>query len=120
MTSGPAVDTSGLVEMMLSLMLVIALIVGLSWLVGRLRNVHRASSGAMNVLGELVIGPKERVVLVKVGDAQALLGVSAAGVTSLQLLERSLQVSEPVGGVPNAANFAQKLKDMMSRAGMGK
>src|SRR5262245_1259984 len=111
----PAVDVSGLLEMMLSLMLVIALIVGLSWLVGRMRNVQRNRSGAMSVLGELVIGPKERIVLVRVGDAQALVGVSGAGVTSLQLLDRTLQIASTPAGSPNAASFAQKLKEMMNR-----
>ena len=112
-----AFDVSGLLEMMLSLVLVIALIVGLSWLVGRMRNVQRNSSGAMSVLGELVIGPKERIVLVRVGDAQALVGVSSAGVTSLQLLDRTLQLAlTPSSGLPNAASFAQKLKDMMNRS----
>lgn len=120
MNTAPAFDVSGLLEMMLSLMLVIGLIIGLSWMVGRLRNVHRNSTGAMTVLGELVIGPKERVVLVRVGDAQALLGVSAAGVTSLQLLDRTLDVAESVGGLPNAASFAQKLKEMMNRQGGAK
>jgi flagellar protein FliO/FliZ len=115
--AAPAFDVSGLLEMMLSLMLVIALIVGLSWVVARMRNVQRSSSGAMGVLAELVIGPKERIVLVRVGDAQALVGISGAGVTSLQLLDRTLQVAPPASsGLPNAASFAQKLKDMMNRS----
>jgi flagellar protein FliO/FliZ len=115
MNPSPAFDVSGLLEMMLSLVLVIALIVGLSWLVGRLRTVQRSSSGAMSVLGELVIGPKERIVLVRVGEAQALLGVSGSGVTSLQLLDRTLHVDTVPAGLPNAASFAQKLREMMNR-----
>ncbi len=120
MTPQPTFDVSGLLEMMFSLVLVIGLIVGLSWLVGRLRNVQRVSSGAMSVLGEVVIGPKERVVLVQVGEAQALVGVSSAGMTSLQVLERNLQVEMGTGGAMNPAGFAQKLKDMMNRGGAEK
>lgn len=121
MNPPPTFDVSGLLEMMVSLVLVIALIVGLSWLVGRLRTAQRVgSSGALSVLGELVIGPKERIVLVRVGDAQALVGISGTGLTSLQLLERTLQVAPVTGGLPNPASFAQKLRDMMNRSGSNK
>jgi flagellar protein FliO/FliZ len=103
--------------MMLSLALVIALIIGLAWLVGRLRGFNRTHSGPLTVLGELAVGPKERVVLVRIGDAQALLGVSTAGVTSLGLLDRKIEVSPPV---PGAATFAERLRDAMRRAGAAK
>lgn len=116
---GPTVDASGLLQMMLSLLLVIGLIVGLSWVVGRVRGVRlgSGSSGNMSILAELVIGPRERIVLVRVGDAQALLGVSSAGVNSLTLLDRPLGLAEPA---VNPANFAQKLREAMNRTGMGK
>lgn len=117
-STGPTIETAGLLQMLLSLLLVIGLIVGLSWLVGRVRTVNRSSSGSMSVLGELVIGPKERVVLVRIGEAQALLGVSSAGVNSLSLLEKPLQIAEPAA--INPASFAQKLREAMNRTGMGK
>ena len=105
--------------MMLSLLLVIGLIVGLSWVVGRVRGVRMggASSGNLSILAELVIGPKERIVLVRVGERQALLSVSGAGVQSLQLLETPVAITEPA---VNPASFAQKLREAMNRTGMGK
>lgn len=112
----PGFDAGGLVEMMLSLALVVGLIIALSWVIGRLRNVSRTGSGAMSVAAEIVIGPKERIVLVRVGDRQALVGVSAAGVTSLSLLEQNIVVPDAA----TAPNFALKLKEVMSRAGIGK
>jgi len=112
----PAFDFAGLLEMMLSLVLVIALIIALSWVIGRLRGVTRTTSGAIGVLGEIAVGPKERIVLVRVGERQALLGVSSAGVHSLGLLEQNITVPESA----QPADFALKLKEVMKRAGIAK
>ncbi len=112
----PAFDFAGLLEMMLSLVLVIALIIALSWVIGRLRGVTRTTSGAMNVVAEIAVGPKERIVLVRVGERQALLGVSGAGVQSLSLLEQNIPVPESA----QPADFALKLKEVMKRAGIAR
>ena len=112
----PGFDAGGLVEMMLSLALVVGLIIALSWVIGRLRNVSRSGSGAISVVAEVVVGPKERIVLVRVGDRQALVGVSAAGLSALSLLDENIVVPD-AGATPN---FALKLKEVMSRAGLGK
>lgn len=79
---------------LLSLVLVLALIVGLAWVLRRLQAVRSGGPHAMQVVAQLPLGPRERVVLIQVGDRQALVGVAPAGVTSLQLLE--------VGAVPVA------------------
>lgn len=112
----PAFDFAGLLEMMLSLVLVIALIIALSWVIGRLRGVTRSTSSAMHVVTEIAVGPKERIVLVRVGERQALLGVSGAGVQSLSLLEQNIPVPESA----QPADFALKLKEVMKRAGIAR
>jgi flagellar protein FliO/FliZ len=110
-SQGPGVGD--LLQMGLSLIVVIAFILALTWVLGRMRGGTRRASGSLSVLAEVAIGPKERVVLVKVGDAQALVGVGASGVVSLRLLATPVRVEagEPVG------SFADKLKGLMSRTG---
>jgi flagellar protein FliO/FliZ len=100
-----------LLQMGLSLVVVIAFILALTWVLARIRGAPRNSSASMSVLAEVAVGPKERVVLVRVGDAQALVGVGATGVNSLQLLATpvAIAVAEPSG------SFAEKLKGMMQR-----
>src|SRR5262249_55035075 len=115
--AGPTVDVSGVLQMMLSLALVVALIVALSWVVGRLRRVQRSSPGPLAILGELVVGPKERVLLVRVGEGQALVGVGGAGVTSLSLLDKPVQAEN---AAVDAGTFAQRLREIMNRSGIGK
>ncbi len=108
-SQGPGVGD--LLQMALSLIVVIAFILVLTWVLGRMRGGTRRATGSLSVLAEVAIGPKERVVLVKVGDAQALVGVGAAGVVSPHLLATPVRVEagEPVG------SFADKLKGLMSR-----
>lgn len=112
----PGFDFTGLLEMMLSLVLVIGLIIALSWLIGRLRGVTRTTSGAIGVLAEVAVGPKERIVLVRVGERQALVGVSGAGIRSLGLLEQNIAVPEAA----QAGDFSARLKEVMKRAGIAK
>jgi flagellar protein FliO/FliZ len=108
---GPGIGD--LVQMAVSLVVVIGFILVLTWVLGRLRGAPRRSTGSLGVLAEVAIGPKERVVLVRVGDGQALVGVGAGGVSSLQLLATPVKVeaAEPLG------SFADKLKGLMSRSG---
>jgi len=100
-----------LLQMALSLVVVIGFILALTWVLGRIRGAPRHASGSLSVLAEVAVGPKERVVLVRVGDSQALIGVGATGVQSLQLLGTpvTIEVAQPAG------SFADKLKGMMSR-----
>jgi flagellar protein FliO/FliZ len=108
---GPGIGD--LLQMALSLVVVIAFILALTWVLGRLRGAPRSAAGSLGVLAEVAVGPKERIVLVKVGDAQALVGVGAGGVSSLQLLatQVKVEVTEPAG------SFADKLKALMTRSG---
>jgi flagellar protein FliO/FliZ len=108
-SQGPGVGD--LAQMALSLIVVIAFILALTWVLGRIRGGTRRASTSLSVLAEVAVGPKERVVLVKVGDAQALVGVGASGVVSLGLLATPVRVEAG----ESAGSFADKLKGMMSR-----
>jgi flagellar protein FliO/FliZ len=102
----------GFVSVALSLLLILGVIVGLAWVATRLRLTPRAASSGLKVLADVAVGGKERVVLLKVGDAQALVGVGADGVRSLGLLERpvTLPAEEPPGA------FASRLRALLQQA----
>ncbi|MBS0395142.1 MAG: flagellar biosynthetic protein FliO, partial [Proteobacteria bacterium] len=110
----PASAAGGFAQVAVSLLLIVAVIVALAWLATRLRLTPRAASSALRILADVPVGPKERVVLLKVGDAQALVGVGADGVRSLALLDRLVELpSEPAG----AGAFAERLKSLIGGAG---
>lgn len=103
--------TAGLLQVLISLVFILAVIVALAWLATRLRLTPRSASTALKVIADVPVGQKERVVLVKVGDGQALVGVGADGVRSLQLLDRVVEI--PADEAPGA--FADRLKQMMTK-----
>src|SRR5690606_33816765 len=67
----------GLVQVTLSLLLVLAAVFAAAWAVRRLRGFGRLAPGAIEVIADVALGPKERAVLVQVGKQQLLLGVAS-------------------------------------------
>ncbi len=78
----------------LMLLLVIALIPGSLWLVKRVQQVRPGGANApraMEVLAQLSLGPRERLVTVRVADRVMVLGVTAQSVNLVTHLEDGLQ-----------------------------
>jgi flagellar protein FliO/FliZ len=107
----PAAGTAaGIAQVAASLLLIVAVIGALAWLATRLRLTPRAASSGLTILAGVAVGPKERVVLLKVGDAQALVGVGADGIRSLALLDRIVEL--PAEATQPGA-FAERLKGLL-------
>lgn len=102
---------AGFAQVAASLVLIVGVIIALAWLATRLRLTPRAASSGLKVLADVAVGPKERVVLIKVGDGQALVGVGADGIRSLALLERVVVLPAEA---TNPGAFAERLKSLMS------
>ena len=78
----------------LMLVLVIALIPGSLWLLKRVQQIRPGGNQApraMEVLAQLSLGPRERLVTVRVADRVLVLGVTAHSVTLVTPLEDGLQ-----------------------------
>lgn len=82
--------TPGIGSTLLALAMVLALIVGLAWMVRRLPGfAQRAQTGGsarLRVAASVSLGSKERAVIVAEGDKRWLLGVTAHGITLLDTL----------------------------------
>lgn len=77
-----------------ALLLVVGLILALAWLAKRMPGVAGSSNAALRVVGSLSLGPRERVVVVAVGDTQLLLSVGAGGTRTLHTLESPLAIAD--------------------------
>lgn len=75
-----------------STLFVVVLIVLLAWIARRMRWQPRSTDGQLEVLAEFAIGGRERVLLLRVGDRQALIGLGAGSIVSLQLLETPVAI----------------------------
>lgn len=113
----PAPDFAGsLVQMLFGLALVIALLFGCLWIIRRL-SARRGGAAAIQVLGAAAVGPRERVVLVQLGEQVLVLGVAPGSVSKLHEMKRddlplaSLGSSSASGaGNPPSPNFSSWLK----------
>ncbi len=110
----PATSFSNLLQVLFGLGLVLGAIAGTAWLLKRLNPGRVAASGALRVVGGVAVGPKERVVLVDVGDARLILGVAPGHITMLHQMPRpdedASQTAEPIAG-----QFYDRLKELMQK-----
>ena len=84
--AGPSMEATGFSMMMLKLGVVLALIVGGGWLVRRVRRGKRLGNETLEVLDVLPVGPKERILLVRAGDIQLLIGSAPGCISTLHCL----------------------------------
>lgn len=91
-----AVGAGSLTQVTLSLLLVLGVVFAAAWVTRRLRGFGKFGNGALQVVTEIAVGTKERVVLVQVGKQQLLIGVAPGRVSTLHVLD------EPV--TPQASN----------------
>ena len=102
-----------LTQLTLSLVAIVGLILAISWALKRLKLAGPRGSGEIAVIDELSVGPRERIVLIRVGESQVLVGVGASGLVALTPLAAPIALKG--GGQPPA--FADRMRDLMKRPG---
>jgi flagellar protein FliO/FliZ len=106
-------SVGSLTQLTLSLLAIVALIFAIGWLLKRFKlGVPRGSVDAA-VLEELKVGPRERIVLARIGEVQVLIGIGAGGMVPLTPLAAPI-VLKPTAA-PSA--FADRLREIMKRGG---
>ncbi len=115
------VSMGGMLQVLLGLGLVLAAVVGSAWLLRRFSPGQVGAGGAIKVIGGVALGPKERLVLVEIGETWLVLGVAPGQVSSLHTLakpESATQASETPtnGGEPG---FSTWLKQAMQGRKLG-
>lgn len=83
--------SSSLIEVTLNLGLVLAAIVLLAWIFKRVQGMDQPAAGQLRVTASLPLGPKERILVVQVGQQQLLVGASSAGINMLHVLDAPIQ-----------------------------
>lgn len=110
----PVSSATGLAQAGLGLFAVIALILLLAWLARRAGLVRHGQGGQMKVVGSTMLGPRQRLVMVEVGDTCLVLGVSAGEIRTLHTLpaQAAHKPDHPSGSAAtpgSAGSFGQKL-----------
>jgi flagellar protein FliO/FliZ len=106
-------SVGSLTQLTLSLVAIVALILAIGWVLKRFKLAAPRGAADAEILDQLNLGPRERVVLIRIGDAQVLVGVGANGVVPLTPLTAPIALK---AAGPSPA-FADRLRDMMKRPG---
>lgn len=102
-----------LAQLVLGLLLVLGLIFFLAWLLRRVQQAGPAGKGqVIDIVGSRALGPRDRLVLVQVGNEQILLGLSPGTITALHVLKEPVQVPSAESASPE---FAQRLMELLGK-----
>jgi len=85
-----APSTPGLGGAAAALVLVLALVLGLAWVLKRLPGGGFRQADGLRVVATIALGSRERAAVVQVGGEQLLLGMGAGGVRTLHVLPEPL------------------------------
>lgn len=102
---------------LLGLAIVLAALAGFFWFLRRISPGQSGAQGVVKVVGGVMLGTRERLVVVEVGDTWLLVGVGGGQVTHLHNMPRPAGYVPPApghmpGGLPG---FADKLKDFLPK-----
>ena len=111
LTTSP-LPSGAIVETLLGLLLVLAIIVLLAWLIKRTNRFQATANGEMKIIAGLPLGPRERAILLQVGEQQILVGVTAQHVQTLHVLETPIN-TEQTKRTP--VDFAAKFQQILTQ-----
>lgn len=103
-----------LMQLVLGLGLVVALIFGLAWLMRRVQRAGPAGNHVIELVGSRALGPRDRLVLVQVGNEQVLLGISPGSITALHVMNEPVKVPDTQNATPE---FAKRLLEVLGKQG---
>ncbi len=96
-----------------SLTMVLLAVVIIAWLYSRVQGLRGGSGQVIQVVASQALGPKERVLIVEVAGQQLVLGVTAAGMRTLHVLESPVDT----GAEPDAVqSFASRLGEALKKS----
>ena len=103
-----------LTQLVFGLLLVLGLIFFLAWLLRRVQQSGPAGKGqVIELIGSRALGPRDRLMLVQVGNEQILLGLSPGTITALHVLKEPVQV--PSSSEKATPEFAQHLLKILGK-----
>jgi flagellar protein FliO/FliZ len=88
--SSTGFSANSIVSIFLSLLAIVALIFGLAYFMRRF-NVTQTGSSQIENVASMMVGTKERIMVIQVGDEQHLLGITATNINHLSKLEIPLE-----------------------------
>ncbi len=106
-------------QVVFALAVILALIFGFAWLTRRVRG-FQSGGASIDVLAQVSVGQKERVVLLSVSGRRLLIGVASGAVTTLHTFEADeFSADAPLAATVSAAaegSVAVRFRDILQRS----
>ena len=107
----PGVSAGTLLQTMLGLLLILALLFLAAYGLRRMNSGRGLGGGPLKIIGGLIMGARERIVLLEVGDTWLVIGIAPGQIHTLHHM--------PKGEIPQASlgekPFGHWLKQMIER-----
>ncbi len=111
-----AVSSGSMIQVIFSLLLVLAAIVFVAWVLKRINMPQNVPGSALKVISGVAVGQRERVVLVEVNDTWLVIGVAPGQVTALHTMPKNNLPPAPESAGMDADNkFKNWLKVVMEK-----
>lgn len=108
------ISSGDVMQWLLALCVVLATFAALIWLLRKTGGIAAPSGKTpLALLGGLSLGMRERLVLVKVGEQQLLLGVTPGRIEKLMVLEGEQRLFQNRDPHADDSSFAEKLQRIM-------
>ncbi len=101
-----------ILNMVMGLIVVIALILGLAWVLKKYSKLPGSNQVDMKVLGGLSLGTREKAILIEVDNIRLLIGVAPGHIQTLHVLEH-LSEKKSHADVIVTRSFQSKLNDAL-------
>jgi flagellar protein FliO/FliZ len=119
-TIGSAVHTPSIWPTLLALIAVVGAIVTFGWVMKKLNPMSAQSGKLLNVVSQLPVGPKERVVVVAFQSQWMVLGVTPTNITLLSTQDAAPTSESTPSNTSTGAPFQALLDRALNRRGATK
>lgn len=99
-------------QLLFGLIVVVGLIFVLAWVMRRVQRVGPNNGQVIELVSTRALGPRDRLVLVQIGNEQVLLGITPGRITPLHVLKEPVHVPVREHTTPE---FAQRLMELMGK-----
>lgn len=115
-TPPAAVSTGGVMQIIFSLILVLAAVALVAWIMKRINLPQHGTASLLKVISGVAVGPRERVVLMEVNDTWLIVGVAPGQVRTLHTMPRGTlpSGSAHLASAPDG-KFQMWLKQMVEK-----
>lgn len=112
----PGISSGSYLQAALALILIIGLLMATAWLARKVSGGKGFGQGGMKVIGGVALGPREKLVLVEVGDTWLVIGLVPGQIRTLHQLPKASDFDLSQAAQGNAdAPFKQWLKTVTER-----